>query len=316
MFIWYICVATSSLLENIAGVPFTKQWTVRVSRAPKVNISDDTPFLLAPQIDAQHDFEMQPLSRDLSPGSSSVSPSMTRRDTLTSFATPASSTDAKLIPSADDIAIQTRPLLASSAPSASCVHHQPARVPHDNTRPATDILTRLEHGIATRGQIAIDANEPWSAGTDTLYVIISVTGTSHMHATLRVFSKFFAIGVFTFGTALFASTTLITILTSMTTATLILLAGAMGRVTAMWMASQIMESKPVVHRVVQHRNEAERYVAALLRRKGLACEILGHIIVDGRVVKKFGRRMRRSTILGVLAPPYDLRRCAVGREQV
>lgn len=116
-----------------------------------------------------------------------------------------------------------------------------------------------------------------------------------MHATLRVFSKFFALGVFTFGTALCASTTLITILTSMTTATLILLAGAMGRVTAMWMASQIMERKPVIHRVVQHRDEAERYVSALLRREELAClacEIMGYVVVSGRVVKRFGRRMR------------------------
>lgn len=39
-------VALSSLLENFAGVPFTKQWTMRVSKAPgTVDISDDAPIV-------------------------------------------------------------------------------------------------------------------------------------------------------------------------------------------------------------------------------------------------------------------------------
>lgn len=45
MFFCYGMVALSSIMENIVGVPFTHQWTLRVSRAPKVRISDDAPLV-------------------------------------------------------------------------------------------------------------------------------------------------------------------------------------------------------------------------------------------------------------------------------
>ena len=48
MWLWYLTVAASSILENIAGVPFTEQWTLRVSRAPRVRISKDAPFVKRP----------------------------------------------------------------------------------------------------------------------------------------------------------------------------------------------------------------------------------------------------------------------------
>src|SRR5271163_4723006 len=45
MYFWVFFVAASSLIENYAGVPFSKQWTIRVSRAPRVRISDDAPLI-------------------------------------------------------------------------------------------------------------------------------------------------------------------------------------------------------------------------------------------------------------------------------
>jgi hypothetical protein len=46
MYFWYLCVIPSSFLENIAGVPFTRQWTLLVSRAPELRISSDAPVLV------------------------------------------------------------------------------------------------------------------------------------------------------------------------------------------------------------------------------------------------------------------------------
>lgn len=155
-----------------------------------------------------------------------------------------------------------------------------------------EILTRLERGYNTHGRIVMDQSAPWSASNNPFYVIISVKGISNPHAVLRVFSKFFSVAVFTFGTALFASTTLITILVALTSAALVVIAGVFGRVTAMWMASEIMMNKPVIHRVVKGRVEAELYIEAMLRKPGMCCEILGHVIVDGRCVKRYGNKFR------------------------
>lgn len=49
MWLWYLTVAASSILESIAGVPFTEQWTLRVSHAPRVRISEDAPLVRIPE---------------------------------------------------------------------------------------------------------------------------------------------------------------------------------------------------------------------------------------------------------------------------
>lgn len=69
--------------------------------------------------------------------------------------------------------------------------------------------------------------------------------------------------------------------------------------------------KPVLHHVVKNRNEAGQYLEAIFRVKEIACEVKGHIIVQGRSVKKFGVGIRWSDLLGVLARPFDLSKIAV-----
>ena len=66
----------------------------------------------------------------------------------------------------------------------------------------------------------------------------------------------------------------------------------------MAMASQMMRHKPVLHRVVKSRMEAGRYLEAIFRQPDIAAEVLGHIVLNGRCIKRFGRRVRWSNILG------------------
>lgn len=156
----------------------------------------------------------------------------------------------------------------------------------------------------------MDQEAPWSSAADAFYVLLSVQGVSSAHAFLRVFSKLISIGAFAVGTALFASSTLVTIIVALITATLILCAGIFGRVTAMYMASEMMRNEPVLHRVVRSRAEAAKYLEAIFRQPDLACEVLGHVIIQGRCFKRLTRRLRRSHLLGVLAKPYNLTRLA------
>ncbi len=79
---------------------------------------------------------------------------------------------------------------------------------------------------------------------------------------------------------------------AVTAATLILFAGIFGRVTAMWMTSTMMKCKPILHRVVSSRDEAGKYLNAIFKRNEIACEVNGHIIIQGRCVKKHQNPIR------------------------
>ncbi|KAK1835009.1 hypothetical protein QBC39DRAFT_299898 [Podospora conica] len=51
MLAWYLVLAISSLLENYALVPFSRQWTMRVSMAPAgIEISENAPMAFPPSI--------------------------------------------------------------------------------------------------------------------------------------------------------------------------------------------------------------------------------------------------------------------------
>lgn len=212
MYFWYGFVALSSLLENLAGVPFTRQWTIRVSRAPKVEISPDAPWVIpepAPQIP-----EIRHQTDDTHP-SNSKGPS--------AFS--------------DEIAYHGHQLTPSNQSSRSADFNTvyPSRysaIPQQAFGQG-EILRRLEKGYNTFGKIVMDQNVGWSAGNNAFYVIISVRGVSNPHAFLRVFSKILSIGVYTVGTAMFASSTLATILVAVVVASLVIIAGVFGRVTAM-----------------------------------------------------------------------------------
>ncbi len=156
----------------------------------------------------------------------------------------------------------------------------------------------------------MDQNNPWAASKDPFYVIISREGVDVRKTVLRLVSKLFSVAAFTFSTALFASSTLVTISFATIAMAMILSAGIFGRVTAMWISSVLMRDRPVLHRVVKDKKEASIFIEAILRKDNLICEVLEHVVINGRCVERYGllRRLRWSRFLGVVARPYDVRR--------
>ncbi|KAL8832879.1 MAG: hypothetical protein Q9170_004699 [Blastenia crenularia] len=263
MWLWYLTVAGSSILENYAGVPFTHQWTLRVSRAPRVRISEDAPLLRQPQTTT-------PVFRQIE----------------------------------DDIA-ERSPSKLKNAPTVQIFEEVPL-VRRTTSGRSTETLDALEAGLNCKGQIIRDGNEPWSSSRVPFYVVISLEGISGSHAALRVFSKAFAIGVFVTGTAIFASTQLIAMSVAVTVLCLVLGAGVFERVIAMWMASEMMKTKPVLHRVVKSRGLAAEYIDRILAIDGLVVEVMGHVIVSGRCIQRYNPWFRLSNWLGLLAGPYNI----------
>ena len=259
MFIWYLLVAISSILENYTGVPFSHQWTLRVSRAPKIRISKDAPLV-----------RCTPVFRQV-----------------------------------EDTSSDTVPSNSTSTPTVQVVEEAPL-VRRTATGRSTEILDKLQEGLNCQGQITRDENEPWSSFRVPFYVIISLEGISHMHAALRVFSKAMTIGVFVTGTAIFASAQLIYLAMAIAVLCLVLAAGVFGRVIAMWMASEMMKTKPVLHRVVKSRGLANEYVDRILAIDGLVVEVMGHVIVNGRCIHRYSWISAKSSWLGLLAGPYNI----------
>ena len=73
----------------------------------------------------------------------------------------------------------------------------------------------------------------------------------------------------------------------------------------MWMASEMMKTKPVLHRVVKSRGLAAEYIDHILAIDGLVVEVMGHVIVNGRCIQRYNQWLRMSNWLGLLAGPYD-----------
>lgn len=76
------------------------------------------------------------------------------------------------------------------------------------------------------------------------------------------------------------------------------------------MASELMKGRPILHKVAKNRKEAELYIEAILRKPDMVFEVLGHVINDGRIIKRYRKPLRWSSILGVLADPYDITKLA------
>lgn len=266
MFLWYSMVALASLLENWASVPFTNQWTLRISRAPRVKISDDAPFVT-------------------------------------------SSSSSSLIPAPTNEYPNGISHQKNSTPNAE-IHED---VPLISTTPkngSTAVLDGLESGYNCKGKIVIDEQHGWSSSRVPFYVIISVDSVSTAHAILRVISKAISVGAFAAGTALFASAQLVSITVAVTTLCLVLAAGVFGRVVAMWMASVMMKTNPVFHRVVRTKELASQYIEEILKIDGLIVEVHGHIIINGRCVARYNRALRWASLFGILADPYDVSKLA------
>lgn len=283
---WYGILSFSSLLENFAGVPFTTTWTIRVWRAPRVIVDPETPWVISP---VREDWS-SPTPQN---GAATEDPATGRVAVLR-----------KPVVSVGEVGF---PLPSIHQPTS---HDLRAR---ESLAEPTDILAGLEKGYNTTGSVWLDPTVPWSAAIETFYVLLSVKGVTPAHALLRILSKLVSIGAFATGTGLFASTTLVTIERALVMLVLVLLSGLLGRVTAMYMASEMIRTEPVIHRVVKNREEAGKYLEAIFRQPEIACEVLGHVIVQGRCVKKFGKSLRWSGLLGVLARPYDLTRLATWR---
>lgn len=302
----YLMVAMSSVLENIAGSPFTTQFTIRVSRAPKVRIAADAPSVLAvvPEVNEpvlQHRRPKQQ-SKFLTPNSSPPPPPPKKGPHI-------SVTSGYEHHRTDDGTLVTSPMMAQlNQDDDDDFRYQHGKNPP--MRSYTAALRDLETGYNTTGRIIIDPDEPSCHSRVPFYVIISVEGISPSHATLRVVSKAISVGAFAAGTALFASSALITISVALTTLCLVLGAGVFGRVVAMWMASEMMKTKPVLHKVVKDRRQAAEYINAVLAIPGLTCELLGHVVVEGKCVKRYNKWLRWATYIGIMAPPYDITKLA------
>jgi hypothetical protein len=50
-FVWYAVTVLTSVFENYASAPFVKSWEMRISRAPKLRISTNAPWICTPERD-------------------------------------------------------------------------------------------------------------------------------------------------------------------------------------------------------------------------------------------------------------------------
>lgn len=180
--------------------------------------------------------------------------------------------------------------------------------------PDATALEVLKRGINTQSMVTIGdvSTDNWSRTC--FYVILSVEGMSTLRAILQSVSKGCSIAVYAFGTTLFASATLLASSVSLMVLCLVLFVAIMGRIVAMWMALEMdRHNEPILHAIVRDDSmrtgkgkTANEYIQSIINQKGLQIEILGHILVDGKVVVRRSNKTAWSTYIGVLAKPFDL----------
>lgn len=130
------------------------------------------------------------------------------------------------------------------------------------------------------------------------YVVISVQGISSVHAAAQVVAKTGSVAVYAFGTALFASSTLMSISITLMVLCPVLFAGVAGRVIAMWIVSSMSQrNKPILHKTVRSEEEAGRYFYAIAELD-LQLEIKGQVIVMGASSRRGTVGSPRPPILG------------------
>jgi hypothetical protein len=289
MYFWYICVVLSSFLENVAGVPFTQQWTLRVSRAPRLRISPDAPVLVA--VDELREIRVE---------------SGTRRSKSPDGQREAASRGNDEIELCEFNVERERGRSTSTYKRPFIEQCERGESFRPIRRTRSELLSNLEAGYNTVGRIVLDREEPWAASRIPFYVIVSLEGVSASHAVLRVVSKAVTVGVFAAGTAAFASATMVTISIALTVLCLVLGAGVFGRVVSMWMASEMMATDPVLHAVVKTRSEAAEHISNILAIDGLCVEIMGHVVVNGRCIGRYNPWFSAASFLGVLASAFDI----------
>jgi hypothetical protein len=174
-----------------------------------------------------------------------------------------------------------------------------------------NVLDRLRNGVSSRTRLSKTGNGTYDWSGSCFYVVVSIEGVTGWHALLNAISKGCTISVFAFGTALFASSTLMSITAVLMVLAVTLSCGVMARVVAMWIASVMTEtSEPMLHQIVKNRDQASRYIEEILTKKGLLIEVMGHVIMNGRVIKRKNQWFSLARYIGLLAPPVPVHKLA------
>ncbi|KAI0189298.1 hypothetical protein EV127DRAFT_481833 [Xylaria flabelliformis] len=243
MLAWYFGIAATSLLENAVLVPFSKQWTIRVSQAPaSLKISDNAPTIISVRPKSQHNSNVSDWDVTTPAGLEHVSTSGSQNNIADEYGS------------------------------------YPAHL----TRQRSELLHKLEK------------------------YVISVSETTQSKAILRMLSKLVSIRVFVAGTAAFASTTLVAVSVAAIDLVFIIGGAVFGRVAALWMISEMLKEKPIMHRIVQNELEADAFIREILATPGLTIELMGHVFINGKCVKRYNRFFNLFTIFGVLVSPYKI----------
>ncbi len=170
------------------------------------------------------------------------------------------------------------------------------------------------------GTISIDGSLERTEPRNAILVMVSVIddGMSTLQSFWRLLSKAVSIGVFVTGTAFFASVQLLALPMAVMVVTLVLAAGVFGRAIASWITDRVSRAEPLIHVIVNTKEEACQIIAKILmlnknskdtpesEMRAIQVEINGHIFVNCRRVAK--RSPWHIRILGIMAEPFDLAR--------
>lgn len=137
--------------------------------------------------------------------------------------------------------------------------------------------------------------------------MVSIEGITSSHAFLQIISKESTIAVFAFGTTILASATLMSVSATLMVLSLVFSAGVLGRVAAMWIASEMNKSSsPILQAVVKNKEDAGKYVEEILQLDGLLIEIMGHVIINQNIIMRKNEWFCWARYVGLLAPPSDI----------
>ena len=76
------------------------------------------------------------------------------------------------------------------------------------------------------------------------------------------------------------------------------------------MASELMKHRPVLHKTVRKDTEAADYINEVLAIQGIVCEVSGHVIINGRCVRRYNKWWTWAHYVGIMAGPYDVAKLA------
>lgn len=144
---------------------------------------------------------------------------------------------------------------------------------------------------------------------NSVIVMVSIVGQQKLEQIWQRLSRAFSVAVFVFGTAVFASVTLLSLVMAVVVLTLTLAAGILGRAIASWIVSNVAGTEPMIHIISGTKEEAYQAIAEILSLKSndgspFQVEINGQIFINERRVAT--RSWLKVAMFGVLAEPYDI----------